>query len=128
MPQGDGMGPPGWGRRRQGRGCRRRARLVSDLRHTMEPGPCDSRGRQTGSPAAPLPSPGAPDGGVKPAGEPRRQIARVDAAKCIRCGACEDICPRGAITAMDPVNVDPKKCSGCGACVRVCPSAAIRLN
>lgn len=43
---------------------------------------------------------------------------------CTFCGACEDVCPYGAISldsSMRPV-VDAGACNGCGACEFACPS------
>ena len=43
-----------------------------------------------------------------------------DSRKCIGCGACGEICPRGARS--------PEKahlCTACGACLAVCPAGAI---
>jgi len=46
---------------------------------------------------------------------------------CIGCGACEDTCPLGAISAdadgKREVNAD--LCVDCGACEGVCPVGAI---
>lgn len=47
--------------------------------------------------------------------------------KCLGCGACANICPKGAITmAADRHGVllpwiDPGKCVECGLCAAVCP-------
>ncbi len=45
--------------------------------------------------------------------------------RCIRCGACLEACPRGAITQADgSVLTDLDKCIACGTCVRVCHAEA----
>lgn len=45
---------------------------------------------------------------------------------CLACGACEAVCPEGAISEGDPIYViDPEKCTDCGACQDECPSDAI---
>ena len=50
-------------------------------------------------------------------------------SKCIYCGACQRVCPTGAIKVE--VNkswaYDPRKCIYCGACQEVC-SEVIRAN
>ncbi len=46
---------------------------------------------------------------------------------CITCGACEPICPAGAITLGDPLYViDQALCTDCGQCDDVCPMYAIK--
>jgi len=51
---------------------------------------------------------------------PKPQVARFD-SKCIACGACERVCPSGAMS----VNAfDPSKCTVCGRCADVCPTEA----
>ena len=45
---------------------------------------------------------------------------------CISCHRCEKICKFGAITVTDHIaSIDYKKCVGCGACVSVCPRGII---
>lgn len=39
------------------------------------------------------------------------------ARNCVGCGACADVCPRGALT---PEGCDRARCEGCGACARAC--------
>ena len=44
---------------------------------------------------------------------------------CISCGACEGVCPVGAISAGDgKFVIDPEICIECGACAGVCPVGA----
>ena len=45
----------------------------------------------------------------------------VDATRCIKCMACEVVCPVKAITVSDLPQVDQIACIGCGACVSECP-------
>ena len=45
--------------------------------------------------------------------------------ECIGCGACEPVCPFGAIVMQDGKAVITEACTACGACVDVCPVGAI---
>ena len=49
-----------------------------------------------------------------------------DAAACIGCGRCKDVCRFNAIDA--DFTIDPYLCEGCGACETVCPTDAIVLE
>jgi heterodisulfide reductase subunit A len=58
-------------------------------------------------------------------------VSFVNPDRCEGCGACESVCPFGAI------EVDPEKreavvkealCKGCGACAAACRSSAINLH
>ncbi len=66
-------------------------------------------------------------------------IAEVDEAVCIGCGACEEICPFGAIELKEEERefeeimlrvrksyVNPILCKGCGACIPECPVGAMK--
>jgi len=53
--------------------------------------------------------------------------ASVDEAQCSGCALCGDVCPVGAIDAVDIAGVDRDKCLGCGVCASFCPADAIRL-
>lgn len=53
--------------------------------------------------------------------------AKVDEAKCIGCGHCEDVCPVGAIKLEDGKAAINDDCVECGACVGECPAEAISL-
>ena len=45
---------------------------------------------------------------------------------CVHCGACEKICPTGAIKIVDGLPViDASKCIVCGKCIGACPSHTI---
>jgi NAD-dependent dihydropyrimidine dehydrogenase PreA subunit len=50
-------------------------------------------------------------------------------SSCIGCGACEFVCPHGAISQSEgyPVIyvVDPLRCDDCALCVPVCPLSAL---
>ena len=56
--------------------------------------------------------------------------ARIDEARCIRCGRCETACPYQAIerTVSGVFTVDPSQCEGCGLCPSLCPVSAIELR
>ncbi|MGZ8937358.1 MAG: ATP-binding protein, partial [Halobacteriota archaeon] len=53
------------------------------------------------------------------------QKARIDVAKCIQCGDCEDIC---RFNAIQNCKVDSFLCEGCRVCSLVCPQGAIRMD
>lgn len=47
-------------------------------------------------------------------------------SECVKCGACEAVCPVGAISEGDAqYEIDPNTCIDCGACAAVCPVGAI---
>ena len=52
---------------------------------------------------------------------------KIDLSNCMKCYACENTCPNGAISESDngPV-VDAKKCTDCGNCKEICPSNCIK--
>ena len=62
------------------------------------------------------------------------QKCPVVTAKCVGCGECEAICPKGAITLtgdtiqMKIAQVNYSKCIRCYCCHEVCPENAIILN
>ncbi len=46
--------------------------------------------------------------------------------KCVNCGACEPVCPVGAISEGDNARViDADSCISCGTCAGECPAEAI---
>lgn len=49
--------------------------------------------------------------------------------KCIGCGKCVVVCPRGAHTFTDDRihKFNREKCIACGECVKVCPASALSL-
>ena len=51
----------------------------------------------------------------------RKRLPIVDVGRCQPCGACERICPVGAITVTQVASVAEATCIGCGICVNVCP-------
>lgn len=82
----------------------------------------------------PLPELNQPLGGIRrgPAPAPaglRSPKAHVDHGLCTFCGACQEVCPTGAIHLGDAgVVVDRDLCSGCGTCVQACPVGAIDVS
>lgn len=54
--------------------------------------------------------------------DPHVKKAVIDYDRCVNCGACEEICPEGAIHYA---KVKKEKCIGCGRCWRVCSRTAI---
>lgn len=52
-----------------------------------------------------------------------------EARKCIRCLACLEACPSGALQEdQDGLHRDRGKCERCGACVEACPSQAMAFT
>lgn len=53
-------------------------------------------------------------------------MAYVIGDACISCGACEGVCPTGAISEGDgKYEIDKDTCVSCGSCADVCPQEAI---
>ena len=45
---------------------------------------------------------------------------------CISCGACEGVCPVGAISmGSEHMEIDAGSCIDCGSCAGTCPMSAI---
>jgi len=44
------------------------------------------------------------------------------------CMACVDVCPVGAITFSEGLQIDWDLCTGCGICTAVCPTAALEAR
>lgn len=54
---------------------------------------------------------------------------RYHIAFCNQCGTCAEVCPAGAISAVDGVyRIDADACIGCMACVEACPSKAMFVH
>ena len=53
-----------------------------------------------------------------------------DKSACAACGACEAVCPRGAIKVWKGSYsvVDESLCVGCGLCARECPASIIKIE
>ncbi len=69
--------------------------------------------------------------GSKSKNEIKKNTIERDESLCIFCSACENACPKDAITVgkifEGDVTVDLEKCQGCGVCYEVCPSGAISM-
>ena len=56
-----------------------------------------------------------------------KKYAVVEENRCVACGACENVCPRGAIRVEKGcfAKVDKEKCVGCLLCAKTCPAGVI---
>ena len=56
-----------------------------------------------------------------------KKYADVDIARCVACGACANVCPRGAISVFHGcyAKVNSELCVGCGLCGKTCPVGCI---
>ncbi len=54
-------------------------------------------------------------------------LLKVDQNRCVQCGLCAEVCPRGLIhlTHEWPEGTEMQLCVACGQCVAVCPSSAL---
>jgi len=56
-------------------------------------------------------------------------VLKIDKRKCLKCGGCVSVCPRGALRLEgDEIICDSDKCVECGICVRFCPVGALSLR
>ncbi len=53
---------------------------------------------------------------------------KVDAGKCVRCGACASVCPVNVIEVLDTRIRVLEGCTNCAICVKVCPVEAISIG
>ena len=61
-----------------------------------------------------------------PEGIDPRPVLSIGPDRCVRCGACAEACPHGAVTLLPdgtPVT-DRETCVSCGRCAEVCPTGA----
>lgn len=62
--------------------------------------------------------------GIK--GDPHVSKASIDAAACIACGKCKEVCLQKAVLEESgSYSINITRCIGCGACIRECPVTAI---
>ena len=52
----------------------------------------------------------------------------VDAAKCVGCSRCVDVCWHEGVEFKDGKAVKTDKCIGCGYCFQVCPTGALEVE
>lgn len=55
------------------------------------------------------------------------KAAQADAAKCVGCGRCEDVCWHEGIEIRDRKAYKTDRCIGCGYCFQVCPTGALSV-
>lgn len=52
-----------------------------------------------------------------------------NAAKCIDCGTCEDVCPQGAVSENNQIyRIHTQLCDLCGRCCEQCPTQALKWS
>lgn len=59
-----------------------------------------------------------------------KRYASVDKTTCVACGACEIVCPLGAVRIHKGcfAKVAEDKCVGCGKCEKVYPANSIKTE
>jgi uncharacterized protein (DUF362 family) len=62
-------------------------------------------------------------------GKPASDKSPIITKKCVACGNCETICPKGAVKVKnEKARIDYDKCIRCFCCHEICPEGAIRLG
>jgi NAD-dependent dihydropyrimidine dehydrogenase PreA subunit len=60
------------------------------------------------------------------------EVPRMDEARCVGCGSCYDVCPRGVYIVDEEAKkariVKAEACEMCRACVKQCPKGAITIS
>jgi thioredoxin reductase/NAD-dependent dihydropyrimidine dehydrogenase PreA subunit len=64
-----------------------------------------------------------------PVAPARVRLPQIDAARCLGCHACVDVCPFDVLSVERHVAVvaRPDECCGVGACEQACPNQSLRL-
>ncbi len=59
-----------------------------------------------------------------------KYISVVNTSICVACGACENVCPMGAIKVWKGCYsvVDETHCIGCAQCAKICPANCITIK
>ena len=58
-----------------------------------------------------------------------KRYATVNQKLCVSCGACQNICPKEAISVWRGCYAEsvPEACVGCGLCAKECPVGVIHV-
>lgn len=58
-----------------------------------------------------------------------KRYAIVQNDRCVACGECAHVCPRGAATIFKgcSAQISMEKCVGCGLCEKNCPAGCIEI-
>lgn len=59
-----------------------------------------------------------------------KKCAAVDRHRCVACGACVKVCPKGALSVYRGcyAQVNSEQCVGCGKCSKTCPADCISVK
>lgn len=62
-------------------------------------------------------------------GDPHISKAYINKKKCIKCGACANVCPQNTIFENEKhFEVSSPRCIGCGKCLDICPTNSINIR
>lgn len=61
-------------------------------------------------------------------GDPHITKAVIDNQNCIKCGACQSVCPHDAIYFNNSFEIKKERCLGCSQCANICPQKAITMQ
>lgn len=57
----------------------------------------------------------------------RNALPQIDAAACVGCGTCVELCPSDALVVLEGKAAVTGPCIGCGHCAAVCPAGAVSV-
>lgn len=59
-----------------------------------------------------------------------KKFADVNRSRCVACGTCTKVCPKGTIRVYRGCYalVDTDSCVGCGKCSNICPAGCITVK